>query len=145
MDELLDVRRQLARPLVRFRAALATLTADFESAAWDEGFAREVDDFYREQVAPAVLDVQEALDELGARPTLLRLASSERVAAVVAGLGLAAAAAVAYGDLPTVVYGSSGAPVLAAGTTEALHRRDAKRSAAQNSFYFLYAAERQLA
>jgi hypothetical protein len=86
MDDLLAVRRQLARPLVRFRAALATLTAEFESAAWDEGFAREIDDLYRQQVAPALLNVQEALEELGARPTLLRLASNQRVAAVAAGL-----------------------------------------------------------
>ena len=57
MDDLLDVRRQLEQPLVRFRAALATVTAQFESAAWDEGFDREVEDLYRRQVAPALLDV----------------------------------------------------------------------------------------
>jgi hypothetical protein len=44
-----------------------------------------------------------------------------------------------------VVYGTSGAPLLAAGASEALHRRDVNRSAAQNSFYFLYAADRRLA
>jgi hypothetical protein len=145
MDDLLDTRRQLEQPLVRFRAALATVTAQFEAAAWEEGFNREVEDLYRQQVAPALLEVQEALEELGALPTLMRLASSDRVAAVAAGLGLAAAAAVGYADLPAVVYGTPGAPLLAAGASEALQRRDVKRSAAQNSFYFLYAADRRLA
>lgn len=145
IDDLLDVRRQLEQPLVRFRAALATVTAQFEAAAWEEGFDREVEDLYRQHVAPALLDVQQALEELGALPTLLRLASGERVAAVAAGLGLAAAAAVGYADLPAIVYGTPGAPLLAAGASEALQRRDVKRSAAQNSFYFLYAADRQLA
>jgi hypothetical protein len=145
MNDLLDVRCKLELPLVRFRAALATATAQFESAAWEEGFEREVEDLYRQQVAPALLDVQEALEEIGALPTLLRLTSNERVVAVTAGLGLAAAAAVGYADLPAVVYGTSGAPLFAAGASEALHRRDAKRSTAQNSFYFLYAAEHRLA
>ena len=62
-----------------------------------------------------------------------------------AGLGLAAAAAVGYADLPAVVYGTPGAPRLAAGASEALQRRDDKHSAAQNSFYFPYAADRRLA
>jgi hypothetical protein len=145
MDELLDVRRELEQPLVRFRAALATLTAQFEAAAWEEGFEREVEDLYRQQVAPALLEVQQALEELGALPTLLRLTSNERVAAAAAGLGLAAAAAVGYADLPTVIYGTSSAPLLAAGANEAAHRRDVKHSTAQNSFYFLYAAGRRLA
>lgn len=147
MDDLIDVRQQLARPLTRFRAALAKVTAEFESAAWEDDFEREVEDLYRQEVAPALLDVEEALGELGARPTLLRLASSkESVAAVAAGLGVAAASAVGYADLPAIVYGMPGAPLLlAAGADEARHRRDARRSAAQNSFYFLYAANRQLA
>lgn len=71
--------------------------------------------------------------------------TSERVASVATGLGMTAAAAVGYSDLHAVVYGIPGAPVLAAGATEVMHRRDANRSAAQNSFYFLYAADRQLA
>jgi hypothetical protein len=146
MDDLLDVRRRLARPLVRFRGALAKVASEFESAAWDDDFEREVDDLYRREVAPAVLEVDETLDELGARPTLLRVASSkESVAAMATGLGLAAASALGYADLPAVVYGTPGAPLLAAGADEALHRRDIRRSTAQNSFYFLYAANRPLA
>ena len=131
MDDLLDLRRQLEQPLVRFRSAIAIVTSEFESAAWEVGFDREVEDLYRKQVAPALLDVQQALEELGALPTLLRLASSERVAAVAAGLGLAAAAAIGYADLPAVVYGTPGAPLLAAGASEALQRRDLKRSGAE--------------
>ena len=61
------------------------------------------------------------------------------------GLGLAVAAAVAYAYLPAVICGTPGAPLLAAGASEALQRRDVKRSSAQNSFYFLHAADRQLA
>jgi hypothetical protein len=76
MDDLLDVRRQLVQPLTRLRAALSTRDRAVRASAWDEGYAREVEDRYRQQVVPALLDVQQALDEVGAVPTLLRLAST---------------------------------------------------------------------
>jgi hypothetical protein len=144
MDELVDVRERLARPLTRLRAVLARASVQFESAAWDEQFAREADDFYRREVSPALADVAEALEELGARPTLLRVvARKETVAAAAASLGLAAANA-QFGALPDLIFGAPAASIVAAGAAEALERRKSRRAAAANSFYFLYAANREL-
>ena len=141
MDVVLDVRRQLQTPLVRFRAALASAGSQFESAAWDESFAREVDDLYRREVAPALLEVREALDELGARPTLLRAAGrKETVGAIGASLALAAAGGIAQVDLPALIYGTPGVGAAVSAAAEAAGRRGTRRQASRNAFYFLYQA-----
>jgi hypothetical protein len=142
MDDLLDVRRQLEHPLVRFRAALATVQV--ELAAWDEGFDREVEDLYRQQVALACSGAASA--EGTRRPTDAAAAGLKRARrgrrrgprARRGGRGRLRRPA-------AVVHGTPGAPLLAAGASEALQRRDIKRSAAQNSFYFLYAGDHRLA
>jgi hypothetical protein len=145
MDVILDVRERLRDPLVRFRSALARASTEFASAAWDEGFSGEVDDFYRRHVGPALLDVRERLNELGARQTLLRLTASKTAlpavaVATAATLGLAAIGGM-HADLPHLLYGVPGLVAVAAdSTTEVLHRGDVHATAKHNPFYFLYQA-----
>lgn len=124
----------------------ARASSEFAAAAWDETFAREVDDLYRVQVAPALRDVNEALDELGARPTLLRLAADAKAqAAATATIGLAAAGGLTHLDLPALVYGSGPAVgAAAAAATEGLRRRKVRGEAGRNAFYFLYESNRRL-
>lgn len=146
MDVILDVRERLQAPLVRFRSALAQTSAEFASAAWDESFAREVEDLYRRRVAPALLEVEEALSDLGVRSTLLRLSSGkETVATVAATLGLAAAGDISNADLPALLYGAPAVAATVAGAAEALQRRPIRRAAGRNAFYFLYEGNRLLA
>jgi hypothetical protein len=144
MDVVLDVRRRLQTPLIRFRAALAAASSQFATAAWDEAFAREVDDLFRREVA-ALLEVREALDELGARPTLLRAAGrKETVGAVGAALALAAAGGIALMDLPALIYGTPGVGIAVSAAAETAERRAARQEASRNAFYFLYRAETEL-
>jgi hypothetical protein len=70
--------------------------------------------------------------------------TSAEGAAAVATLGLAAAGALGYADLPGLIYGVSPTAVVAAGAREELQRRHFRRSAGENSFYFLYQADRRL-
>ena len=150
MSVILDVRERLGDPLVRFRSALARASAEFASAAWDESFAREVEDLYRREVAPALLEIKEGLIELGVRPTLLRLASGKEaiVASAAAGaamLGLAAATGVTHADLPQLLYGPGGIAAVVAAATEARQRGATRGQSVHNAFYFLYQAGRDLA
>jgi hypothetical protein len=145
MDVVLDVRDKLHAPLIRFRSALAQAGEQFDSAVWDEEFPREVDDLYRRDVAPALREVEEALDELDARPTLLRLtAGKEALAAASATIGVAAASGIASIDLPGLLYGAPAVGVISAATGEAARRRDIRRGAQRNAFYFLYESNRRL-
>jgi hypothetical protein len=63
MDEVLDLRKALERPLARFRGALARMSREFESRPIDDEFDAEVEDAWRAQVAPALADIREALSE----------------------------------------------------------------------------------
>jgi hypothetical protein len=145
MDVILDVRDRLQVPLVRFRSALSRASVEFGSATWDEEFSVEFDDYYRREVAPALLNVRESLEDLGVRPTLLRLAASKNVVpavaiATAATLGLAAIGGL-HADLPHLLYGTPGlAGVATEAATEAGHRDQVHGTAKQNPFYFLYQA-----
>lgn len=143
MDVVLDVRAKLQVPLVRFRSALAQFSGEIAAAAWDEVFPQEIDDLYRREVAPALLDVKQALDELAAVPTLLRLTRDKRAQAA-ATLGLVAAGGVAPVDLPALLYSAPAIGAAAAGVDEVSQRREIHRSSESNAFYFLYESNRQL-
>ncbi len=142
----MDVRSRLRAPLVRFRAALAKASDEFSAAAWDENFSREVEDLYRREVAPALAEVHATLEDLGARPTLMRLGSENAVAAAGASLMLTAASALGHADLPALLYGLPPSAAAAVAAREGLKRRGVHRDAeGRSSFYFLYQANQQLA
>lgn len=146
MDVVLDVREQLTKPLVRFRAALARASGEIESPAWKtEELAREVEDLYRREVAPALADLEEAMHELGARATLRRVASDAEMVKASAAIAISASAGVGLAHLPHVVFGG-GALVAGIATTarEADRRSEVRRRRESNEFYFLYEANRRL-
>jgi hypothetical protein len=146
MDVVLDVRLRLQAPLARFRSALARASAELDAAAWEEGFAREVDDLYRREVAPALLEVEDALKELGVRSTLLRVTAGKEalVAAASATLGLAAAGGAAPGDLPHLLFSPTALGGVAAAAGEVRERSKVRGEAERGAFYFLYQADRYL-
>lgn len=47
--ETLDIRDELRRPLTNFRAAVAEMERQIQSAAFDAEFVAEVDDLYFEK------------------------------------------------------------------------------------------------
>jgi hypothetical protein len=146
MDVVLDVRERLKAPLFRFRAALAHASREIESPAWrTEEFAREVEDPYHREVAPALAELEEAMNDLGAHATLRRVASDAEALKPVAYLAISAAAGVGLAHLPELVLGA--APLAGAGAAAARaagERSGARRAAKGNGFYFLYEANRQL-
>lgn len=146
MDAVLDVRSQLRLPLIRFRAALARVSREIESPAWESArFAEEVEDLYRHHVAPALADLEQAIQELGALPTLRRVASDSKTLTSTSALLLSAAAGVGLAHLPHAVFGISGAAsAVSAAAAEAERRSQQRRDRESNEFYFLYEADRQL-
>ncbi len=61
MDELLDIRNELHRPLIKFRAEMITLSKDIETASWDENFPSDVQDTFQAKVEPALLEIEDKL------------------------------------------------------------------------------------
>ena len=140
MDEILDLRRSLRGPLLRFRSVLAKISRDFEARLTDESFDAEVEGVWRTQVAPALQEIRETLAEHG----LLREAASIALGdpkrlAVEAGGVIAAARAdvVALSSLWTA--GLSASLPLADIAGRALQkRREGRRAARNHAFYFLH-------
>ena len=62
IDEVLDIRRELERPLKRFRGKLSKLSADFTNASWDEDFVHDVERCVREDIKPEIEEIRDAVE-----------------------------------------------------------------------------------
>ena len=63
MDEVLDLRKRMDRPLSRFRGVLARAANELAPAS-DAEFAEALQALRRGEVEPAIADIEEMLDEL---------------------------------------------------------------------------------
>jgi hypothetical protein len=72
INEILDIRRELERPLVRFRAAINGYAEKIKTASWDENFSTEAENVFHKEIEPAVLDLEDAVKS---NPSLLSLAT----------------------------------------------------------------------
>jgi hypothetical protein len=61
VDEIIDIRKELERPLIRFRAAVLRFSEMVRSAQWEKDFAPEAEEAFRREIEPAMLDIEEAL------------------------------------------------------------------------------------
>ncbi|MBI5928751.1 MAG: hypothetical protein HY862_05545 [Chloroflexi bacterium] len=59
IDEIIDIRRELDKPLIRFRSAMIAFSQIIETASWDEEFPFEAERIFHQYVAPAVLEIEE--------------------------------------------------------------------------------------
>lgn len=140
MDEVLDLRKALSKPLVRFRGALARMSREFESRPIDEEFDAEVEDAWRRQVAPALADIREALSERGLLNEAASITLGDPRRLLVEAGGVLAAA---HGDVVSlsglVTAGAAAGLPLADVAGRALQQsRAAKRDAKKSAFYFLH-------
>jgi hypothetical protein len=140
MDEVIDLRDELRGPLTRFRGAMSSIGRDLEARQIDPAFPAEVEAAWRSEVAPALLEIEEALASHG----FLREAVSTAIGSprrIIADAGVAFAA--------THVEQLSLSGLLAAAATAAVPAldiaaqslkatRQARADAETQSFYFLH-------
>jgi hypothetical protein len=141
VDEVLDIRTELAPALTQFRSTMVTLSKDFNTPAWESGFADEVHDAWVESVHPAVEAIDTSVRDnkslLGKAAGLMGTLKATAPGLTIAGAG------VAGHDPPAAVAGA--AVTAAGGLLQAL--RDHKATATSikmQPFYFLYALNRAL-
>lgn len=63
MDEIVDVRSELATPLVRFRAEMVGVGRDLGVDAYDPAFEEAAEQAWIERVRPALLELEEMVEE----------------------------------------------------------------------------------
>jgi hypothetical protein len=141
VNEVVDIRTELAPSLTQFRSAMVTISKSFSSQPWETDFADEVHDAWVESVLPAV----EAIDaSVRDNKSLLSLATGVTGAANTAYPGLAIVGTGLVGHLGAVaVVGGALAgigPILQA----VRDRKNTDSEIRMQPFYFLYAAEQSL-
>ncbi len=145
--EIIDVRRGLQQPLVRFRGAMAGMARELEEAPWDSGFRHLADSLYRSEVGPALLDLEENTRDSGAL-SLLRHAALSPTPYKAAGatVAIALAGATVMPDIAALAF-SVGSPLaaVAAATAEAVKEQlRLQHERGRNRFLFLYEANQGL-
>ncbi|MCC7078649.1 MAG: hypothetical protein IT198_16135 [Acidimicrobiia bacterium] len=140
MDEVLDLRKSLSKPLIRFRGALAKLSREFQSRPIDEAFESEVEEAWRAQVAPALADIREGLAEHGLLREAASIAQGDLRRLLTEAGGVLAAGSAEILPLSALLMAGLAAsvPVADVAGRAVLRRREARTEARKNAFYFLH-------
>jgi hypothetical protein len=143
-DEVMDIRSELSKPLVRFRSAIIQFSRQIESAAWDDEFMLESEQVFREHVEPAILEIEEICK---LNKPLLSLAThfvnKPLSVATSSALGILLAQAT---QMPEILVAGLGltAGAAAIGLETAIEYRDKQQKAESNQLYFYYKAAKLL-
>jgi hypothetical protein len=138
-DEIVDIRRELAGPLSRFRAGILDMATSIRPAAWESGFDAEVGDLILRRVDPAIAEIDETVR---ANPYLLSIATRVLTSPVGAASGSALALLVSsLSALPHLTTAALvGGALGEAAEIYKAHREWEERIAAAktNQLYFYY-------
>lgn len=143
MDVVLDARDKLREPLVRFRAALTRLAREMQAAPTDKNWTAEVAALYRDQVQPALLDLEELARESGLLKLMLREVAGSARPAAEAIIALGVLDFFSVETLAKAVVGA-GIPVADVYGKAILKRAEKRREMEQRDFFFLYQAPKAL-
>jgi len=151
VDEILDIRKELNDPLIRFRSKMIDYSDTLQSLPWDQDFEENCSILYSKEVAPAVLEIEELTKENGFLKNLGReIVSDDNFFKSTGGLVIGIAAA---GIIPTFTQTiSSDTTILAAGGTWAATKvadayakyAEKKRKIEKKDLFFYYKAGNML-
>ena len=150
MDELIDLRKELALPLARYRGAVVRFAKEVPPVVGDD-LAFEVGQHWEETVKPALMGLE---DEMADHDLVKEIARSLDVRDIrnfgswTAGTYVAVASATALDALATglIATAATGIPRLGSVTLDAVRSRRAAVSELEASeFFYLYEANRRLA
>lgn len=150
VDEIIDIKKELAAPLVRFRSKMLAYTDDVQSAPWDDDFEMECLQLYIKEVQPALLEIQELTKENSFIKNLGRsFFTDEASIKSVGGLVVSIAAAgvlkafseAASTNAAVYLGGTLGVPKVASAYVA---YRQANREIEKKDLYFYYKAGKQL-
>jgi hypothetical protein len=144
LDELLDLKAELSSPLARYRAAVGRLERELSQEDSFGAVARgdmdaEIAAVWRNDAAPALVELQEALEQHELVRELGRSAASSARDLVVSGASLSVALAT-VADVAAVVSAAAALTGMGIQTAinAALGRSETRRVARRADFYYLY-------
>lgn len=151
VDEILDIRKELNHALVRFRSKVIAYSENIQVLPWDDDFEHECSTLYYQEIAPAVLEIDELTKENGFLKNLVgKVADDGKFLKSAGGLVIGVAAA---GVIPSLAQAiSTDTAMLAAGGAWATTKiaaaykeyQEKKREIAKKDLYFYYKAGKLL-
>lgn len=146
MDEVLDIRSELRKPLTQFRAEVVRLSADIADTALEPDFAAEVDAQWHGTVSPALQEIREIVEQ---NTYLRRLRAqgtdSQRVVEGVTGFGGGGVLGVMLGSTSATAFAVAAASMgLGAALQARTERRDTDAEARKSGFWFLHEVDQRL-
>jgi hypothetical protein len=142
VQEVLDIRRELESPLIRFRGAVMEMSDTIRSAAWDEDFPSDADAAFRRAVEPAILEIEEAVEVNGSLSSLLL--KGFRPGDLATGLGVMLSTLAGLPDVASVLLGGGTAASMTARGAYKEWRED-REKIETNQMYFYYETRERLA
>ena len=140
VNEILDIRRELEKPLTRFRSSIIKFSDGIRTAAWDEDFSFEAEQVFQRDVQPAVLDLEEAVKTNKYLIALLRkLADKPLIIPGASALGILMSKLSALPDIASQAFGVASASGLLAYDAYKDWLND-RRRIEDNQLYFYYKA-----
>lgn len=151
VDEILDIRKELSDPLIRFRSKVQSYSESIQTVPWNDDFENECSLLYNQEVAPAILEIDELTKEASFVKNLVGKVTSDGDFRKVAGelvIGIAAA-----GVIPSFTQiVSQDVAALSAGGLWATSKiaeaykdyREKKREISKKDLYFYYRAGKML-
>ena len=144
LNEITDIRKELERPLVRFRGAIVQFSEKIKAESWDDDFATEADMVFYRDVEPTVSEIEDAVRS---NTYLRNLVSSyvDTSLKVLSGYGLGVLLS-QLSALPSIsqiaLIGS--VPAASVAYTKYNEWRDNQEKIEQNQLYFYYSARQKL-
>lgn len=59
-DELIDIKNELSKPLVRFRSKMISYSEEIKSLPWDKDFENDCNALFLKEIEPSLLEIEEA-------------------------------------------------------------------------------------
>jgi hypothetical protein len=138
IDEILDIRKTLGKPLIRFRSAIIEMSDCIKYKPWDEGFYYDVEKLFYQRIEPVVLEIEEECKSNRYLSKLLYIATKSSWE-IPAGLGVIISKLAEVSNISATAIGMT----IGAGTVayNGLYEwKEKTREIEQNQIYFYYKA-----
>ncbi|MFA7361933.1 MAG: hypothetical protein WC139_12950 [Candidatus Kapaibacterium sp.] len=63
MDEIVDIRKDLSKPLIRFRSAIIKISKNIENEFWDNDFESDIHNIIIQEIEPVILEIEEETNQ----------------------------------------------------------------------------------
>jgi hypothetical protein len=146
VDEIIDIRKEFSTPLIRFRSAIIGFSGEINNAPWDKDFPQDCERLFHKEVAPSILEIEEAMHSNNYLSALAQK-TLEKPIAIPAGTALAIAVS-QVSSLPDIAVYAAGIGT-AAGTATIAYQayidwKQKTEKIEQNRLFFYYKTAKRL-